>query len=544
MDSPVLLDAGVVNRCRRRVHLEHDALALRPVGPIDPTAEQRSTDAVAHRRAVADELSHLFGEQWAEVPAELPHAERVAMTRALLDSRAPVIWGGRLPVDPAGGRRGGADLLIASRTGYLPVIVVRHKVTDPGSGARTAPLSDPGPGRARHDPHRRVRAQPRDQLRLAHALRLLQAAGVAAPGRARGGVIGLDADVVVWHDLDAPTWPDGRTAMSEYDTRFADRLAVAHAAATDAEPLARPSRVNECRTCPWWPTCGEALRQERDVSLVLRGEDAVALRAAGVATVDDLAALDRSADSPVPLVGMSVADAVLLARAWQRGLSLVRRKPDVTVPRADVEVDIDMESFGDAGAYLWGCLLTGADVGVPPGYRAFATWEAVPTPEEGYSFAEFWSWLSDVRSRAAQRGLRFAAYCYNELAENRWMLSSAERFAAVPGVPSVAAVQEFIDSSQWIDLFGVVSDEFLCAHGKGLKTVAPAAGFAWHDPDAGGENSMRWYRNAVGLDGAEPDPAQQERLLTYNADDVRATCTLRRWMSSEAVRQVPFADDL
>lgn len=544
MESPVLLDAGVVNRCRRRVHLEHDASASRPVAPSDPTAEQRIADAAVHRRAVADEVSRLLGNRWAEVPAGSPPAERVEITRSLLDARVPVIWGGLLPADAAGGRRGGVDLLVASRTGYLPVIVVRHKVTDPGSGARTTSLSELTAGRARHDARRKVRAQPRDQLRLAHTLRLLQAAGFAAPGRARGGVIGLDADVVVWHDLDAPTWPGSRTAMSEYDTRFADRLAVAHAAATDAEPLARPSRVNECRSCPWWPTCGEALREARDVSLVLRGEDAVALRAAGVVTVDDLAALDHAADPPVPLAGMNFADAVLLARAWRRDLSLVRRHSAITVPRADVEVDIDMESFGDAGAYLWGCLLTGADVGVVPGYRAFATWQPVPTPEEGHSFAEFWGWLSDVRSRTEQRGLSFAAYCYNELAENRWMLSSAERFAHVPGVPSVAAVQEFIGSPQWVDLFGVVSDEFLCAHGKGLKTVAPAAGFAWHDPEAGGENSMRWYRDAVGLDGAVPDPAQRERLLTYNADDVHATCALRRWMSSAAVRQVPFAGDL
>ena len=53
--------------------------------------------------------------------------------------------------------------------------------------------------------------------------------------------------------------------------------------------------------------------------------------------------------------------------------------------------------------------------------------------------------------------------------------------------------------------------------------MAPSAGFAWHDPEAGGENSMRWYRAAVGLDGDEPDLAQRERLLVYNADDVRAT---------------------
>jgi len=541
----VLLDAGVVTRCRRRVHLEHDPAADRSArSAADPTAEQRMADAATHRRAVAGRLAHQVTRGWDEVPPDLPAAERARRTDALLAARTPFVSGGVLPADPAGGRRGGMDLLVRAGGGYVPVLVVRHKVTDPGSGARTSPLSDPTPGAARSDPLRRVRAQPRDQLRLAHAVRLLQAAGLAAPGPATGGVVGLEADVVLWHDLDAPTWPGGRTAMSEYDARFADRLAVAAAAAAEADPLALPSRVTECRSCPWWPTCEPALRGARDVSLVLRGEDAVALRATGVSTVDDLAVLDPAADPPVALAGLKFRDAVLLARAWQRDLSLVRRHPGIAVPRADVEVDVDMESFGDAGAYLWGCLLSGADVGVRQGYHAFATWEPVPTPDEARSFAEFWSWLTGVRARAAAQGLTFRAYCYNEQAENRWMLHSAERFAGIPGVPGPAEVRAFIGGAQWVDLFAVVSTEFLCARGKGLKTVAPAAGFSWHDPEAGGENSMRWYRDAVGMDGAAPDLAQRERLLTYNADDVRATATLRSWMGSAAVLQVPFAGDL
>src|SRR5205823_629049 len=110
-------------------------------------------------------------------------------------------------------------------------------------------------------------------------------------GRLFGGAIGLDADAVVWHDLEAPTWPGGRTALAEYDARFADRFAVASAAASGSEPLAQPSRVLECRSCQWWPTCEAALRANRDVSLVVRGEDAAVLRAAGVSTVDELAEL-------------------------------------------------------------------------------------------------------------------------------------------------------------------------------------------------------------------------------------------------------------
>ncbi len=541
----MLLDAGVVNRCRRRVHLDHDPTAVdAPRAALSPTTERRIADAVAHRRWVADSLAQHHTADWAEVSPDLSPAQRITTTLALLSKGTPFVWGGLLPPDPPGGRRGGAELLVRHRGGYLPVIVVRHKVTDPGSGARTSPLTQPVLAAARTDPKRKVRPQSRDQMRLAHTLRLLQAAGLKARGRAIGGVIGLEADVVVWHDLDAPTWSGGRTAMAEYDARFADRLAVARAAATAGEPLALPSRVTECRSCPWWPTCGPALRAARDVSMVLRGEDTVALRAAGVSTVDALAALDPTGDPPVPLVGMSVRDAVLLARAWQRDLPLVRRNQRISVPRADVEMDVDMESYDDDGAYLWGCLLSGSDIGVARGYHAFATWEPVPTQDEARSFAEFWRWLADVRYRAAQRGLSFHAYCYNEQAENRRMLSSAERFAGAPGMPTVAEVQEFITSPQWVDLYAVVGIEFLCAHGKGLKTIAPAAGFSWHDPEASGENSMRWYRDAVGLDGGEPDPVQRERLLTYNADDVRATAALRRWMSCEHVYEVPYAGDL
>ena len=147
-------------------------------------------------------------------------------------------------------------------------------------------------------------------------------------------------------------------------------------------------------------------------------------------------------------------------------------------------------------------------------------------------------------ARAAATGRSFAAYCYNEQAENRWLLASARRFAGMPGIPTEAEVEAFIADPCWVDLFAVVGEWFLCAHGKGLKRIAPAAGFAWRDAEAGGENSMRWYRDAAGMDGAVPDLDQRRRLLEYNADDVAATRALRAWMTSPAVREVPLARDL
>jgi predicted RecB family nuclease len=227
---------------------------------------------------------------------------------------------------------------------------------------------------------------------------------------------------------------------------------------------------------------------------------------------------------------------------------VVRRVPAVPVLRADVEVDVDMESFGEAGAYLWGVRLRYPGGRLPgdeaEGYRGFATWRPVPDDDEARSFAEFWGWLTGIRAAAAASGRSFAAYCYNEQAENRWLLASARRFAGRPGIPALAEVEEFIDHPGWIDLFAVVDEWFLCAHGKGLKRVAPVAGFGWRDPEAGGENSMRWYRDAVGMDGEPPDAAQRQRLLDYNADDVAATAALREWMTSPAVLDVPLAAEL
>jgi predicted RecB family nuclease len=547
MDYEVLLDAGAVTRCRRRVHLEHDpSMRAVPLRPPDAASEQRISDAAAHRSAIGRQLAAAngAGDGWVTIPRDLPAADRVRATQQALQGGMPYIWGALLPVDRDGHRRGGADLLVRTEQGYVPVIVVRHRITDRGTGAPTTMVTDLNPANQLPDPAHKVRSQPRDQLRLAHLRKMLQAGGHAEDGRAVGGVIGLDADVVVWHDLAAPTWPGGRSALGEYEIRFADRLAIAGAAAAGDEALAEPSRILECRRCPWWPTCEAELTRTRDVSLVVRGEDATELRRVGVSTVDKLAALNPDDEPPIHWTASTFADAVVLARAWLAELTLVRRVREIEVPRGDVELDVDMESFGESGAYLWGCLLTGADVGLAPGYRAFATWEPLPTADEARSFAEFWAWLTEVRARTAAAGLTFRAYCYNAMAENRWLFGSVERFRAYQGIPSRDEVKSFVDSEAWVDLFRSVSDQFLCSQGKGLKVIAPAAGFAWRDPEAGGEASMRWYRDAVGMDGEPPDLVQRERLLRYNEDDVLATQVLRSWMSDRADVEVPYMGDL
>lgn len=116
------------------------------------------------------------------------------------------------------------------------------------------------------------------------------------------------------------------------------------------------------------------------------------------------------------------------------------------------------------------------------------------------------------------------------------MLSTAARFGpdaalvVVKGVPSVAEVRRFISSPQWVDVHEAVTTQFVSTSGLGLKVVAPVAGFHWRDPEAGGEASVGWYRDAQNARGVEREGGRM-RILTYNEDDVLATRAVREWIS-------------
>ncbi len=522
----VLVDPRALTGCRHRVHL--DTMYPQAVAnvPEDVGVQQRREAARAFREAMRERLMNGAGSalSWIIIDPTTRASQRATATLQACADGVDRIWGAVLPDEHDTGRRGRSELLIRDRErgGYIPVIVVNHKVTDPGSGAVTSGLDTWAPA---VDETRKVRAQLRDQFRLAQIHRMLERHGHASPSN-QGGAIGYGGECILVHDLGA--------VMEQYDARFADRVAVAR-----GEVATAPSQVGECRSCPWWPDCKAALTESRDVSLVATGSRAEVLRGAGVHTIDALAAWEGPA--PEDWQGNGFADTVIVARAWLTGVPLVRRTEEVTVTRADVEVDVDMESYQEHGAYLWGTLLT--ESGVTQPYRPFVTWDPLPTVDEARSFAEFWGWLTATLESTLAQGKTFAAYCYSRSAEDKWLLDSATRFAGLPGIPTVSQVRTFIDGPHWVDVYQAVSDQFICPNGKGLKKIAPVAGFRWRDAEASGEASMSWYREAVGYDG-EPDLTQRERLFVYNEDDVRATKVLREWMTDRAVAEIPLAADL
>lgn len=512
-------------------------------------------------------------------------------------SRPVAAWGTRLV-----GRHRVATpelLLRMPDGGYVPVLVRGHRTTDPGQGALLTPIAKladwpaPADGPASRSPtsvtpsrpaehwvpirrcgDRKLRSHHADVLALAHVYRLLQELGLASAAML-GGIIGFggsstdpawdDGALIAWHRLDAPSNGPGAaggganasnrgasnadsadsvrvTALEDYDARFADRLAVAVAAATREPALAQPSRIAECRRCPWWPVCEPELAAAHDVSLLVAGGDVEILRAAGARTFDDVAAMDPAQLAELPLTGIPATEARIRARALISGAPMIRRTERVDVVRADVELDVDMESYLDDGAYLWGTFLTGIELaGFPQGYRPFVTWHPLESAATATNFVAFWQYLTRLRAACSDAGLSFAAYCYSHKAEERWLYGTPARFPGEPGMPARSEIAEFCSSPQWVDLYQEIKRLFVVPGSLRLKAVAPVAGFAWRDPEPGGENSMAWYLAALEpADGsaAESIPADvtanRRRILQYNEDDVLATLRLREWMSEES----------
>ena len=558
--------AYIAKRCP--VRIQNDV--RRPGEPL-PASEEvllRIEQGIAFEVGIFEELRSMASSTWVFIDEHLERAAAVEATLAAMESGAELIAGGWLPLDEAGRRTGKPDLLVRAQGGYVPVDVKHHLTLDVAEEAavNVSPLVTPFPGSVESRIGWARRKHRDDLLQLAHYRRMLEACGQASASM-RAGIIGKE-QVVVWHDLDEPMWQtpaksDGkkrkmRTTMEVYDFEFSFRLdiaAVAQRSLAEASTqlLVEPVWSGECPDCPWLGHCNLTLSAGfGDPSLLpligyrewrLLRDHGISDRA-GVARLSyrtarlvaggvDLAG-EADLDPATAALGSAafLPNAILNARAVT-GEHPVYRLPGrsgADVPRADIEVDVDMESTND-GVYLWGVLVTDrANTGlVEPGYRPFATWDPIDAEGEMALFRRFWDWMTDLLARARVGGVSVNAYCWYSSAENTQMRRIA---AADPALADEVAA--FIASPQWIDLEQVFRESWITGGSRSLKVIAPLAGHTWPVDDPGGGLSMVRRAEATNpeSDGPARDAARRW-LLDYNRGDVEATLRIREWLDRE-----------
>lgn len=354
---------------------------------------------------------------------------------------------------------------------YAPLVMSTHKVAYPAK-TTTQVLAVPRIGLgAPVTAHLTARHHTFDSYRVSLAARELARLGHDC-GRA----------IVVGQDLEVGLI----VASAEFDPAT-DR------ALSTPEPTG-PRRVKECAGCRFWPRCERILTDEDHISLFLPGDKARPYMARGIHTV-----------------GALIESGNRLARAWRDGVPVLRKVP-TSAPLFDVEIDVDMEAYLNHGVYLWGTYDQHS-------YRPFATWGELGGDAEARNFAEFWTYLMDMRASTTS----FAAFCYAAGGENHWLRTSAKKFHRYKGVPSLVEVDSFITSGQWIDVFKLVKSQLVGPGGLGLKVIAPVAGFTWDEEGVDGEESIELYR-----------AGEHDRLITYNSGDCRATSAVRHWLAQGA----------
>lgn len=466
----------------------------------------------------------------------------VASTRTAMERGDLVIVGAELPtINHRAGRpdlllRHGDSRLPNGKWAYLPVDVKNSQPFEGKRRARQWPISTLAtPWLADAVLTNIGEGKPKDEhsLQLAHYWLMLTDLGHSPAIEPIGAIIDVNQNVV-WRLLDDGKDSVIQESLAEWEKRWSAIVAM-----RDGDtPLTRPVYRDECKTCPWHDVCEEALIEEQHVSLV-EGVGVVAvskLAEFGIETIPQLAALDHRliGTDHVPDYA-ALAKNIDSARVYLHGGAYPftrRHQSRPHVIRADVEVDFDVEN--DDVLYLLGNYVTRRreDGTYDEGeYISFHYFDRTIPDEEGRQLAAFWQWLHTLVNDTHAAGKSIAVYCYSGgFAEIPRMKEASARNSGVAGVPTPEEIAALSDQPWWVDLHTIVKQLHWPTRRMGLKDVAKLAGFQWDAADAGGGNSIVWYRAAC--NPLDPDAQElQHKLLQYNKDDVQATLHLRNWLS-------------
>lgn len=545
VSRPILLSGYDAKRCARRIHNEWDLTIDKAEWEVPASVQMRFDAGVAFEAAVFDELrTALDASRYVDLSEVSAKGACVEATVQAMGDGVEVVLGGWLPDDVGGGRKGRPDILLRSVDGYVPGDVKGHRMIarrPKGTLTYSRPAA-PAETTKEDGFAAETTARLDDYLQLAHYWRMLETTGHAPSGPAKGFIIGSDfmpelggGHVLSWVDLAEPFFQTysrsrgtaKRSALERYDHEQGFRRKIAAAAVAGEAALVQPIFTDECDSCPWLDHCrgvaGDATASGHITAGRLSIREWAALADAGVVTIEELAEIDTSDPklhaSYLPEVThlkdpmTRLAGAVRRARMIRDGRNLERETTDaIAVPRADVEIDFDIEWDPEDRVYLWGALVN--KQGADPTYHPIVSWDVLDDHGAGALAAEFADWLREQIAAADRSGQSLLVYHYAH--------PEPTYLKRLLGETKVADLL-----SRFVDLLPIIREHYFGLNGLGIKRVAPEFGFRWRDDDPGGLQSQLWLLEARAAEDDAVREAGQRRILAYNEDDVRATAAIR-----------------
>ena len=550
--DPPVLDGYAAKQCPVRVHNKFSPLVL-TLKEVPSEEQQAVIDAGnAFEAEIFADLLKIHPTA-VLVDPRLGKYEAIATTLAAAESGAPLVLGGTLPDDVEGGRSGKPDILIKVDGGYLPADVKHHKTVEVAKrkAMRVSSFANPG---ILLDAERSTTTSEyyyNDCLQLAHYTRMLQACGLhpgdesligAILGKSLVTLAGVDPErVFVWHDLAAPvrnTFSRSRgkvrrSLLECYDHEHDFRVQVATTArritgsGDDPEPLVVPVGYRDCPGCPYEQWCAEQMGPDDASVAITRGRldtrEWRMLRRMGFGTVETLGDLEPEDpaffDEYYPEVThLSRTQALKRLRGAVQQAKLIREgiyfepKVDalVDVPRADIEIDFDIEWDSSNRIYQWGLRVREGQDEQTARYEPVVSFDELDDDAELALAEQAAARIMQLRSEAQKAGKTVAVYHWHHVE-----VSNTRKFgcftAALDGIT--------------IDLLSWFARTFRVQGSAGIKTIAQFFGFTWAVDDPGGRLSM--LKIEVARAGG-PDAAEAQKwCLDYNASDVAAQAVIR-----------------
>jgi hypothetical protein len=320
--EPIPLGGYGAKQCPVRVQNDYSPLVPTQRWVPSPEDQVRLDAGITFECNVFAKLIALHRTAVAVEP-QLRKADAITATVHAMESGAPLVLGGWLPDDVAGGRTRRPDVLVKVAGGYLPADVKHHSTVKPGNTTRAVMSAVASPdkwcevrGWTAATSHRYE-----DGMQLAHYTRMLQACGHhPGPEMLRGAVLGTSQVAMppanspglalVWHNLDeslVETFSRSRgkarrSMLERYDLEHAFRVKVAKNACRitgfndDPRPLVEPIGQDECGRCPYEQWCAAQMGLQDPSAAITIGRlgtrEWLTLRRMGVTTTAALSVVD------------------------------------------------------------------------------------------------------------------------------------------------------------------------------------------------------------------------------------------------------------